>query len=249
MKDDVPTLRWKAFERQRTGWYATGTRMAANQFVAEKKEVVGTVRAGADPAKVIKAQRKAWGIMYLKLYLGIGADFAPRAIGELKSASPDVVKAADDVWMRIVSDYVRRYSGSKIRGIEDATLGLVRQALADGVEAGEGTDQLARRVAGTYDAFAGYRAERVARTEVVSASNLGSRAGALSTGLDLTHSWLATRDDRTRDIHASVDGQTQAMNDPYTVEGEELMFPGDTSKGASAGNVVNCRCTETFQAR
>lgn len=113
MKDDVPTLRWKAFERQRTGWYATGTRMAANQFVAEKKEVVGTVRAGADPAKVIKAQRKAWGIMYLKLYLGIGADFAPRAIGELKSASPDVVKAADDVWMRIVSDYVRRYSGAR----------------------------------------------------------------------------------------------------------------------------------------
>ena len=30
---------------------------------------------------------------------------------------------------------------------------------------------------------------------------------------------------------------------------EELGFPGDISQGASAGNVINCRCTEGYHVK
>jgi SPP1 gp7 family putative phage head morphogenesis protein len=244
------TLIWKATERQRWGWYTAGARMSKSQFRNERDAATAAVRDGEDPLRVIRGQRKAWATLYLKLYAGVAADFAPRTIGELKSTYPGVTKAGSaDEWMRIVTDYVRRYSGEKIRGIEATTLGLVRNTLADGVGAGEGTDQLAARVRDAYDAFSTYRSERISRTEVVSASNLGSHAGAKSTGLDLTKSWLATRDQRTRDDHNDVDGQRRAMDEPFDVAGEQLQWPGDTSMGAGPGNVIQCRCVCTYEAR
>jgi hypothetical protein len=37
------------------------------------------------------------------------------------------------------------------------------------------------------------------------------------------------------------------MDEPFVVDGEQLMFPGDTSMGATARNIVNCRCTCIFR--
>jgi hypothetical protein len=54
--------------------------------------------------------------------------------------------------------------------------------------------------------------------------------------------WIAILDNVTRDAHAIADGQTVAFNEPYTVMGEQLMYPRDTSLGASADNIINCRC-------
>jgi hypothetical protein len=43
-----------------------------------------------------------------------------------------------------------------------------------------------------------YRAARIARSEIVNASNLGSLAGAAESGVPLLKVWLSTRDSRTR---------------------------------------------------
>jgi hypothetical protein len=43
--------------------------------------------------------------------------------------------------------------------------------------------------------------------------------------------------------HLAPDGQAVATNKPFEVSGQELMFPGDRSLGATAGNVINCRCS------
>lgn len=43
--------------------------------------------------------------------------------------------------------------------------------------------------------------------------------------------------------------QTVKMGEPFTVSGEKLRFPGDTSMGASLGNVVNCRCSATYDIK
>jgi hypothetical protein len=88
------------------------------------------------------------------------------------------------------------------------------------------------------------RAERIARTEIVSASNLGSIEAARSTGLNLQKNWLSTRDARTREAHASVDGQVAELNGYFIVMGEELSYPGDIR--GSAGNVISCRCSVTY---
>lgn len=55
--------------------------------------------------------------------------------------------------------------------------------------------------------------------------------------------WVAILDDRTRPAHAEADGQRVPINVPFIVMGEELMYPGDTSMGASMENIAGCRCS------
>lgn len=54
--------------------------------------------------------------------------------------------------------------------------------------------------------------------------------------------WRTVLDERTRDAHAIADGQIRKIMEPYVVGGELLMFPGDSSLGASIWNTINCRC-------
>ncbi len=58
--------------------------------------------------------------------------------------------------------------------------------------------------------------------------------------------WITRRDDKVREIHREADGEQEFVTNPFTVNGELLMFPGDTSLGASPGNTINCRCNSQF---
>lgn len=85
---------------------------------------------------------------------------------------------------------------------------------------------------------------RTARTAVTGAQNAGrmdSYVAAEKMGIKLKKQWLATLDGRTRHAHAMLDGQTVDIDKPFKVDGNEIMFPGDTS--APGYLVYNCRCT------
>jgi SPP1 gp7 family putative phage head morphogenesis protein len=85
---------------------------------------------------------------------------------------------------------------------------------------------------------------RTARTAVTGAQNAGrmdSYAAAEKMGIKLKKQWLATLDGKTRHAHAMLDGQTVDIDKPFKVDGDEIMFPGDTS--APGYLVYNCRCT------
>ena len=87
---------------------------------------------------------------------------------------------------------------------------------------------------------------RAARTAVTAAENGGRTASykqAADMGIEMTREWIATKDGRTRHAHGMEDGQRVGVNEPFIVDGEKLMFPGDASLGASGRNLYNCRCT------
>lgn len=94
------------------------------------------------------------------------------------------------------------------------------------------------------------RGERIARTETLSAMNAGRDEGMrqlIDSGeVDakaVTKTWDASGDARVRDTHRILDGQTVPLNEPFkSSTGAMLMHPGDTSLGAGAEDVINCRC-------
>lgn len=59
--------------------------------------------------------------------------------------------------------------------------------------------------------------------------------------------WDAVGDDRMRDWHAEADSTVIPIDEPFEVNGEELMYPGDESLGATASNIINCRCTVSYE--
>lgn len=86
---------------------------------------------------------------------------------------------------------------------------------------------------------------RTARTAVTAAQNAGrldTYRAAQNMGIKLKKRWLATLDNRTRHAHAMLDGQTVDVDNPFKVDGYEIMYPGDSS--APGYLVYNCRCTQ-----
>lgn len=133
------------------------------------------------------------------------------------------------------------------RGLADPRLlaeRLVRQKV-EGVPYIEAARQISRE----YGAAEFYRAERLVRSAYNTASNHAGLEALIAAGFPGKR-WLTSRDSRVRHPHGSspwdhrsADGQTVPIDQPFIVSGEPLMFPGDRSRGASPGNVINCRCT------
>lgn len=55
--------------------------------------------------------------------------------------------------------------------------------------------------------------------------------------------WIDVRDKRERKTHLEVGGTTLPIDEPFSVGDSLLQFPKDTSLGASADEIVNCRCS------
>lgn len=96
-------------------------------------------------------------------------------------------------------------------------------------------------------AFSDARAERIARTEVISASRSGQYHGDIQSGIVIGKKWMAAQQERTRPGHRGADGQVVGIDEPFLVANskgqlEPLLFPGDSSLGAGPDNTIQCRC-------
>ena len=130
------------------------------------------------------------------------------------------------------------------RSVTDTTWNDLKASLSEGVQAGEGIPALQARVGQVMDEARSWRTEAIARTEVVGASNLGALEGARQSGVVSTKTWLAALDDRTRDWHVAAHNQVVPLDADFVVGGERGQSPHALP---SAANVVNCRCTMTFE--
>lgn len=251
--DAQKVAHWKAMDASRRTWISRMRDVVTDHFAAERSimrdAVAGAVTVGSIDDRVeqvLAGQTSSLAVMLKRIYLAVGEAFGQRILDSLKSDGPSSHKL--DVLRGVVLDWLALESSKKVKNVTDTTLSQIRGALGTGIVEGESIDQLADRMDDLYlESIIPHRSTVIARTEVIAASNLGSRAGAIETGLPLRHSWLSTRDARTREEHADADGQSQPMDEPYEVMGERLLFPGDSSMGASAGNVVQCRCAETYE--
>lgn len=95
------------------------------------------------------------------------------------------------------------------------------------------------------------RGETVARTETLT-SVMAAKHEAYQQGLDaagrdvslVTRKWRSAGDNKVRHTHLVLNAQeVTGMDLPFhSPSGALLRFPGDTSLGAGAGEVINCRC-------
>jgi len=97
------------------------------------------------------------------------------------------------------------------------------------------------------DDRAAYEARRIARTEMASTENWGGLEGYKQNEYVTMKGWLAQPTEDSRDGHLAADGQEVLLNEDFMVTGpdgnrEALAYPGDPK--ASAGNRINCNCTE-----
>lgn len=122
--------------------------------------------------------------------------------------------------------------------------GQIQSVTLQSIVQGESIPHMAQRIARTMGESNHKSTIRYARTAMTGAQNAGrqdayKRAEAL--GVKMKRRWIATLDNRTRHEHRQLDGQERGTEEPFTVDGYEIMYPGDPS--AEGFLVWNCRCT------
>src|SRR5690625_2994305 len=118
----------------------------------------------------------------------------------------------------------------------------LREQLTQGIIQGKSYRNVAKRIKERMDVGAS-KALTIARTEnhrIRQTASQNAREEAQEAGLILKKMWVSSHGDRTREAHEDADGQIVDIDQPFEVDGEELMFPGDPS--GSPENVINCRC-------
>lgn len=127
--------------------------------------------------------------------------------------------------------------------ISETTTNDIMGIIADGLEQSQSLDQIRRAIVAKIANIdnAGYRAERIARTEALTAVSLGQYAAfkdvaEVIPGMELM--WMTAGDSRVRDSHADLDGDRVKSGGKFN---NGLMFPRDPA--GSADETINCRCT------
>ncbi len=211
---------------------------------------MGAVRKGNDVARVIKAEEDQLVELYDLIYGTVYVAFA-----ETRYEDPLAKQAPDNLlekWLLAARELVqtRAVLDKRIVGVLDSTIAWVNDITAEALSEGLSTDQAAKKIVEqwTEGDIALHRAERIARTETISASNAGGHQGAIDSALTMQHFWIASFDGRVRDAHDTATNPGLLtpipMSQSFIVDGEALLYPGDPS--GSAANVINCRCVEGF---
>ena len=137
---------------------------------------------------------------------------------------------------------------TSVSGVARNTLKkVIRDLIADEKFMALGLDQRVKEITKRLDFKSRWMAKRVVQTETTAAANYAISLSAQDVyGKDnLLKKWVAGGAN-IRDTHAtamSVYSKKPIPEDqPYIVGSSYLMFPGDTTLGALAKEVINCKC-------
>lgn len=221
------------------------------------REIARAMRAAARntraPEQVLPKHVERMTQLLRRLWRESGVDMAEHISGQEKRAAGFERKQDDafdqieptEVADRAMQTWVNTVGAEEIRKITDTTLRDVRRIISAGVNDGLSEKEIAKQLRSIADFKGGSRAQTIARTETHAAANVAAQATAQASGLTMRRRWVASKGERTRPTHREADGQTVGMDEPFTVGGVSLRFPGDQLAGAPR-ETINCRCAVVY---
>lgn len=161
-------------------------------------------------------------------------------------------KAQEDYdWDAIMRNYINERAmikADKILSTQQEEINrIIDTVVNEGERLGWSTDRISEELTGQLKRdmtrMQGYQAERIARTEVIGASNKGSFESAMRSGLQMRKAWLTSGLPGVRDSHLYYESLGNVpMDYEYSVG---LKQPGDPA--AEPAEIINCRCTIIYE--
>lgn len=109
--------------------------------------------------------------------------------------------------------------------------------LSDGYRDGLGIKEVERNLIKEFSKLKGYEAQRIARTEINSAQNMGNYQTLQDFDVNYQQ-WWTGQDARVRDSHKEIHGQITRVGNAFS---NGLLYPGDRT--GPIKEWINCRCT------
>lgn len=137
--------------------------------------------------------------------------------------------------------------------IPDEVHALVVRDILAGTNAGEDNAAIAARVENTLNYSGSENWDNRARVIANTETNRHYNSSLLAHGLlvqkqdggQYVKTWETHTDGRERTAHRLADHQSRSLQQPYRVDNQDLLFPGDPT--GSPENVINCRCGQQIK--
>ena len=195
--------------------------------------------------------------IYQQLYVQTGMRFANWYVRNFdrflkKGINPNQFQSE---WQNLFGQYAQQNAGAKIvlvQGTAKKTMQrILRANMQDPAFAALGAKQKRDVILRQTNLYSRNQALRLVRTETTNAANYGTLQSATSIfpAQQMMKEWVSGNDGRTRSIppndfdHVVMNGKQVKFEETFSVQGQQMRHPADSSLGASAGNIVNCRCS------
>ena len=145
-------------------------------------------------------------------------------------------------WRELSNEYIENNALAKST-LKSQTL---KNTIADIIQAHQdkGLREISREIRNQAPKFAKYQSERIARTEILQASDYANRQVFNKTkeitGLEYNKVWLTAGDERVRDSHANLHNISIPESQLFNVNGFDAPEPRDNS--LPVAEIIHCRC-------
>lgn len=242
-RDSREVARWRDYMAKRRAVLRGFENRFTRELMVARRETLARIEATPDLKAVTKAAAVDLVFSLEKWREGFLATMRKQMLVGLDAAGAQLYEELErDDPFRFppgeVLDYQRQRE-NKLAGVADSTHERIKEAIEEGLMAGDTRDQLARRVRETFNGISAERARTIAATETAAVYGTGRQVAMRTAGVQWKR-WLTSGNSNVRTAHAAANGQTVPVTEPFLVGGEELMHPGDES--GSPENVINCHC-------
>lgn len=238
---------WRRFEKKATKWEKRIGDSTAELFRRQTESVIARVKAELE-----RSARGVWDdpfdkAEWIKKFRTMLRPILHDLVDEEGAATIDDLglELAFDVNAPEVARFIERRAQRFAKEVNGTTWDELKASLAEGLDKGEGLNDLIGRVETVMDGRIRSSGEVIARTEAIGAMNGGALEAAKQSGINLKKAWLsALIPDRTRESHIEAHNRYQAdpiaLDQDFEVGGGAGPHPGAIGL---ADEDINCLCS------
>lgn len=155
---------------------------------------------------------------------------------------------SDEIIEQTAEEAKKMGLGANIVKINDYTRALIKKEIEDGLALNLTKDQIAQNIKKvTEGTISKMRSLRISRTETTHANSKSTKILSDKIPFNQNKIWIPRLDGRERPEHGAMMGKPAIpKNELFLVGGQYMEYPADPNHGASASNIVNCRCSVHF---
>jgi uncharacterized protein with gpF-like domain len=238
--------RMSRFERQFTPLMFEAIKAQISSFITDLEKGIEYAKSRMNNELVNPQASK----VVRDIYLTVGSFFVNDTIKEINGLEKKGF-GVDERWINALLNYFRTDLLTKaVFPISETTRKQILEVLTRAQTQGWGVDRIVRELG--RDELIIWRARMIVRTESARAMFYGQKIGEQESNWESIKVWIAADDHRTRHSHNDIDNKVTEGKFAVPVYknvgkvdiqiGVDMMEgPGDPR--ATAGNLINCRCT------
>ncbi len=220
---------WRQYERWTRRYTNAVERKVRSFFLQQQEEVIASIEAGKSAVKQ-PVRWLDWG-KWLITFEEYGQLFLPEVIGDKGQLEMEklLIGIDFDIENPRVSAFIANRSFRFSFDTNRKTKEDLREVLQESILAGEGVPEMTKRVNEVFGFAKKHRAERIARSEIIRASNFGAEQAYLQSEVVVRKKWIVSRDERLCPYCEPMAGKEVVLGMVYFQRGDVLHNPDPES--------------------